>query len=135
MRRLSMAVSIALLICGCNGSTEPFRIPATPSAIPPSSPPPTVLRGGALSGVVYEVTAAGDVPLEGVHVYWSEYRGTDTDRQGAYSIPDVHNGIQPVWVAKDGYKFAVDIPHPAGEPWRDVLVDGDTRFDIKLVRR
>jgi len=47
----------------------------------------------------------------------------------------VYPGVQPMWVAKDGYTFAVHIPHRMGEPWRDVTITGDTRFDVHLVRR
>ena len=88
-----------------------------------------------LSGVVSEVTTAGQVPIEGVEVYWSEYKGTFTDRNGFYTIEGVYGGVQPIWVEKDGYTFAVVIPHRMGERWRDVTISGDTRFDVHLVRR
>jgi hypothetical protein len=88
-----------------------------------------------LSGVVSELTTEGPVPLEGVDVYWSEYKGTFTDGKGFYTIEGLYKGVQPMWVAKEGYTFAVDIPHPMGERWRDVTISGDTRFDVQLVRR
>jgi len=40
------------------------------------------IRTHTLSGVVSELTADGEVPLEGVEVYWSEYKGTFTDANG-----------------------------------------------------
>lgn len=88
-----------------------------------------------LWGVVSEITSTGEVPLSDVEVYWSEYKGTMTDAKGEYRIDGMFGGTQPIWIEKDGYTFAIDIPHRLGEPWRDVSVIGDTRFDVQLVRR
>jgi hypothetical protein len=80
-----------------------------------------------------------------------------TDAQGFFSFrrvwvcpcswaPWVDAGITAIWVDKDGYEA------PAGQPasvfhhplypdarrdfqLRDVTINGDTRFDIELVRR
>ena len=134
MRRAFIAASAALLISACNG-TDGSPAPL-PSLIPTAPPPPAVVRpSGTVAGVVYEITATGVLPIKGAHVYWSEYKGVDTDDNGYYSLSDVSSGVQPLWVGKDGYEVAVEVAHPFGQSWIDVLVDGDTRFDIRLIRR
>ena len=107
-----------------------------------------------LSGVVSEVTPNGLVPIEGVGV---------SNGEGGYSVTDANGffSIKPVWVCpcssqpwidanttllllwKDGYEdpagqspslFAQGLANP-GPGWRDVMINGDTRFDTQLVRR
>jgi len=115
-----------------------------------------------LSGVVYEVTPMGRAPIEGVHVlldYFHVFPAPDvvTDSRGFFSFspvwvcpcswaPWVDAGITSIHVDKDGYEA------PAGQRasifgglleadvlqdyrLRDVTINGDTRFDIELVRR
>ena len=115
-----------------------------------------------LSGVVYEVTPMGRAPIEGVRVqsdYFHVFPTADvvTDSQGFFSFrpvwvcpcswaPWVDAGTTSIWVEKDGFEV------PAGQPasifgrrldpevppdrrLRDVTINGDTRFDIELVRR
>jgi len=115
-----------------------------------------------LSGVVYEETPMGRIPVEGVKV-WGDYFHVFpapilvTDAQGFFSFrrvwvcpcswaPWVDAGITSIYVDKDGYKV------PDGQPastfgrrldagvlpdlnLRDVTINGDTRVDIQLVRR
>jgi hypothetical protein len=81
-----------------------------------------------LSGVVTEATAAGNVPVEGVSVYRgvvSGYRHAITDRNGVYSMSGMFNGSESVSTLKEGF---------ARTQVRNVMIDGDTRFDIQLVR-
>ena len=106
-----------------------------------------------LSGVVYEVTPTGRVPIEGVIFYSSEQALGATDINGLFSVrpvwvcpcswaPSVDAAITAIYWEKDGYE------DPAGQPdsifcpgrvsgagWRDVKINGDTRLDIELVRR
>ena len=106
-----------------------------------------------LSGAVYELTPTGRVPIEGVQFYSSERAVGYTDANGLFRVtpvwvcpcewaPWVDAGITAIWVEKDGYEA------PAGQPlsvfpwsgattagYRDVTINGDTRFDIELVRR
>ena len=94
-----------------------------------------------LSGVVSEVTPAGLVPVEGVEVYCDacgEFGHTfaHTDTLGSYSFSLVYNGVTPLLIRKEGY--AVVDPSgtfPDGAGRRNATVNGDTRFDIQLVRR
>jgi len=73
-----------------------------------------------LSGVVYEITEAGQVPLEGVE-------------HGLYSFAWAMDGVHPLYVTKAGYQ----IFDPSGRPRDTVtpIVRGDKRFDIQLVRK
>ena len=104
----------------------------------------------------------GRVPIEGVRVlldYFHVFPAPDvvTDSQGFFSFrpvwvcpcswaPWVDAGITSIYVDKDGYEV------PAGQPasvfgrrpgtdvppdlrLRDVTINGETRFDIELVRR
>ena len=91
-----------------------------------------------LSGLVYELTEAGQVPIEGVEVYCDSCGSPDghtfvyTDATGFYSLSWTTNGVHPLFVTKAGYAVAVT---------RDAYgrisatVNGDTRFDIQLTRR
>ena len=66
---------------------------------------------------------------------WSRVDFTDGD--GAYSFNDVKTAVYPLWVAKQGYDLAKPTGR-AGTGWLGSInaeVNGDTRFDIELVRR
>ena len=79
-----------------------------------------------LSGVVFELTPSGRVPVDGVRVHWSDHHVDDfTDATGVFSFSDVFNGVTTLYVSKDGYQ----------EGARQVPINGDTRFEIQLVRR
>jgi hypothetical protein len=101
-----------------------------------------------LSGVVYESTPAGRVPIQGVDVYCEPcgaetHSWTQTDASGFYSFTGVwdDNGFPiRLWIGKSGYADPAGVPtptppNPSGAGWREVKVDGDTRFDIELVKR
>ena len=109
-----------------------------------------------LSGVVAEQTSAGLVPVAGVRV--EEYsmpcdqrvtgcvgfgggeiaivQSTTTDKNGVYSIPGLYPGDNNfIWAAKDGFQDPYPPRPEASEGGQAVTIDGDTRFDILLVRR
>jgi hypothetical protein len=149
-------------LAGCGGSA-----PTAPSAS--RLPQPTgngrdtyQVADVVLSGVVYEMTSRGRVPIEGVRVqsdYFHVFPTADaiTDSQGFFSFrpiwvcpcswaPWVDAGVTSIWVDKVGYEA------PAGQPasifgrrldpgvppdlrLRDVPINGDTPFDVELVRR
>jgi hypothetical protein len=87
--------------------------------------------------VVFERTPTGTAPIEGVEVYCdgcgSPYGHTfaNTDADGFYSFPYTYSGTNPLLIRKAGYG------DPAGQApgTRAPMVNGDTRFDIELVRR
>jgi hypothetical protein len=95
-----------------------------------------------LSGVVFEMTAAGRAPVEAVEIYCDSCGSPDghtsvyTDADGFYSLAWTMDGQHPLFVTKAGY----DIFDPTGT-LRDgfgritATVHGDTRFDVQLVKR
>jgi hypothetical protein len=94
-----------------------------------------------LSGVVFEVTPAGRLPVEGVMLYCDGcgspvgHTYTDTDANGQYRFEWSPNGSTPLWVSKAGYALAGNQPLGTMPGYIVPTVDGDTRFDIELVRR
>jgi hypothetical protein len=81
-----------------------------------------------LSGIVAELTPTGPVPLSGVNVYrgvTTGWRDAKTDRNGFYSIQGLIDCTDMVSVSKEGYQA-----HS-----QKLTVNGDTRFDVQLVRR
>lgn len=93
----------------------------------------------SLSGVVFEMTAEGRVPIEGVQVYCDSCGSPDghtfvsTDANGSYSLAWTANGSHTLYVTKAGYR--IFDPAPAAQDMINATVRGDTRFDIQLVRR
>ena len=149
-----LILTLAAGLTGCDGSAS--SLPAAPSTTTPpptTAPPPTTPWPGGnlvdvtLSGTVYEVTATGRAPIEGVTLY-CELCGAEThtwaytDATGFYRFTGVwvDGRPTPVHVRKDGYADPVGVPgstppNPSGAGWREVMVNGDTRFDIELVRQ
>jgi len=96
------------------------------------------IQSFALSGMVYESTPDGRVPLEGVVLYCDGcgspvgHTFVTTDTSGFYRFEWTLNGKNWIqFVSKDGYRYAGPIEQ-FGIP---VNVNGDTRFDIELVKR
>ena len=149
-----LLIVTAALVTGCDHRITP---PApVPNQLPDNHEPPAPSFNVAdvtLSGIVYEVTSAGRVPVAGALVLNGEGEADTTDENGFYSIrpiwvcpcagqPSVPAGTTFVWVQKTGYTA------PAGTPAskfvigsqvipgaRDVVINGDTRFDLELVRQ
>jgi hypothetical protein len=115
-------------------------------------------RGVTLTGQVYEATETGPVGIAGADVYCeacglTTHTWAKSDKNGFYSFSgDLASG-GGVWLAP-GFLTAISIQHtgyqdppglpplrgpmfhiPDGSGWREVLIEGDTRFDIQLVRR
>lgn len=139
---LAVFCATVLLITACDRSDRTSRFPlsASPTVTPAPTPTATVTTG-TLSGVVFEVTAAGNAPVEGVQVYCDAcgegHADSFTDSDGAYRFTDVKTAIYPLWVAKQGYSLA-NRTGLAGAGWMgsiNVTVDRDTRFDIEIIRQ
>ncbi|HET9264604.1 MAG TPA: hypothetical protein VFO14_16250 [Vicinamibacterales bacterium] len=94
-----------------------------------------------LSGVVFETTARGRIAVEGVLVYCDScgspegHTAVDTDAGGVYSFSWVDNGPLSLIIRKEGYELASAASPGPEKDSITVTVDGDTRFDIELVRR
>jgi len=86
-----------------------------------------------LSGVVFERTLTGTALIEDVEVYCdgcgSPYGHTflHTGADGVYSFSYTYSGTNPLLISKAGYAASAGSTRP--------MVNGDTRFDIELVRR
>lgn len=135
-------IAVGMSACGSSrGPTAPTAPPTAvvpPAPVPQPGPQPTY----TLSGVVSEVTAAGSVPAEGVQLYCDScgspdgHTFTSTDANGSYTFAWTRNGVHPLLVWKDGY-LVID-PSGAlsdGRAVKNATVDGDTQFNIQIVRR
>jgi hypothetical protein len=147
-----MVLALGLGGCGSNSPTTPLT-PSPPPAVVPAPDQDPALTAVSLSGVVYELTPAGRIPIAGAVVY-CEPCGLEThtfayaDDNGFYRFSgDLATG-GGVWVAPGVPTLIAvglynrDFEDPPGLPplrfgpgWRAVLIDGDTSFDIELVRR
>jgi hypothetical protein len=141
IKPLSALVSLAIVLSGCGDGASipnsPTRIP-----IPISTPTPTETVTYTLSGVVFELTESGQVPIEGVELYCDSCGSPDghtfvyTDANGVYSLAWTSNGVHYLHVRKAG--FEIFDPTGAlthGEEMIPATVRGDTRFDVRIARR
>lgn len=136
-------VTAATVLAGCSpGRGVPYTLLSpTPVPVPVAAPaqPPVA---HTLSGVVFESTASGRVPVAGVHVYCDGcgspvgHTSVFTAGDGLYSFGWAYNSVLPLLVQKEGYTVvgATDVLSN-GMSRRLVTINGDTQFDIELVRR
>jgi hypothetical protein len=81
-----------------------------------------------LSGVVSERTPKGQAPVEGAEVWRLAgygWRSATTDENGRYRMPGLYDGSDRVVTSKNGYV----------EQETAVMIHGDTRYDVQLVRQ
>ena len=144
-----LVLALTTGLTGCDGDDSPA--PTAPSAVQAPLPPPVrtpiraqfppgVLSDFTLSGVVLEVTATGYIPIEDVAVY-CELCGEEThswsvtDSSGIYSFTGVWTtpgSPTPVSFNKKGY---TDPLADTSSGNRQIMINGDTRLDVELVRR
>ena len=153
--RTLLRIPLWVLLVGLAGCGGTDSLPSGPSAVPPQAvvpPPPTgiwldgyTLMGVSLSGIVYESTMTGPMPIAGALVYCElcgeiTHTWATADANGFYSFSgDLANGggvwlsagkLTPASARADGYH------DPSGLLGRrEVLIVGDTRLDFELVRR
>jgi hypothetical protein len=134
------ALCLTLSMSACENTS---RTPLSPT-IEPTPPPVATGTTGTLSGVVFEVTAAGNVPVQGVEVYCDAcglgHAQSFSDATGLYRFSDVAASVYPLFLAKRGYTLASPTGPGSSSPdgWMGSInarVSGDTRFDIQLVRQ
>lgn len=146
------------VLAGCGSTPAVPSAPSSPSITsvpaPAPAPPASVMTAATLSGRVYE--AVGDSPgqrrgIEGASVYCepcgeSTHNFADTDANGEYVFPrgvwnEGRTGFPTrIFVRRDGYEDPPGLPkttppNPSGPGWREVVIEGDTRFEIELIRR
>ena len=136
--------SLAASLVGCgSGTSVPFSTPVSASPAPPPVAAPAVPpTAHTLSGLVFESTATGRVPVQGVHVYCDGcgspvgHTSFFTAGDGLYSFGWAYDGTMPLLVQREGYTVvgAVDVLSN-GMSRRSVTINGDTQFDIELIRR
>jgi hypothetical protein len=114
MKRLSVAVSLALLIWAC-GACSRSPSPASPSAARVTY---------TLSGHVSEVTPTGQAAVVGARVATGPLFGT-TDENGFYSISGLYAVSSSITVSKAGYETDT----------RTLTITGDMQFDIRVMRK
>lgn len=156
-RTTQRAIVVATLVATLTGCSTSQTMPTSPTRGPHPGPavsgnPPYRVAEVTLSGHAFEMTPSGRRPIEGVAVLNGEGNWDTTDGEGFYSFaplwvcpcpaqPWVPANMTFVWVEKTGYT------NPPGMPAsvfgstvgltgaRDVMIDGDTRFDIELIRK
>jgi len=142
LAKLGCMVFGSAFVVACENAT-PSRFISPPAAPTTTSSPAFV--GGNLSGVVFEIVAGARFPVAAVEVYCDAcgpplgHTLTSSDSNGVYELKDVPPGPTRVLLSKPGFM----LPRPAwlgpgGIGWMggiDVIVNGDTRYDIEIVRQ
>ena len=151
MRSVFVLSALVLGHAGCSHGS-PSYVPTKPSAPVPARPsgdPAVYMSDVTLSGVVFEETPTGRAPIERVWVYCEPcseetHGGTYTDSNGFYSFTGVWTDPDffptRIHISKDGYVDPAGLPtptppNPSGAGWREVVINGNTEFDVQLVRR
>ena len=132
----AMVMTLAVTACG-----DGVRIATAPT------PTPAARSTFAVFGMVSEVTPNGIVPVEGVGLTVASCDASapggcgkngslltvTTNAQGGYIAEGVYPGPASVWAEKTGFQLPAGVTAD-GEGAQTVRVNGDTRFDIQLVR-
>ena len=135
MKHFLIVVSLAALMSACNSG----RLVSSPTAPSPAAPipPPAQPYTYTVSGVVFELTPTGRLPVEGalvedvscdpLHTSCSNVVQTaTTDLNGFYRLSGLSGSqVHFLWLSKEGYR--------AGEQFATFVTD--TRLDIELVRQ
>ena len=145
--RTALAIVIALGISACSGErpipTAPTALPSPPATRVPVPPEPNSPHIYTLAGVISGSTPEGPLPLSDAVVvvgvcprvnYSPEsYMTTVTDADGSYRVQGMCAGVTYVWVSKAGYKTSP--PKQCDGDCLYATINGDTQFDIELVRQ
>ena len=153
----SSLLAFVLVLSGCGSGVDPSSMPVAPSPRPevvvPVIPPNAAqwpgadykLTAASLSGVIYESTARGPVPLGGAMIYCElcgeiTHTWATTDINGNYRFPgDLASGggvwlapgkPTPITVGGVGFDLRTWVAQDL-----NVFIAGDTRLDVILLRR
>lgn len=146
---VAAAMVLATVVLGCSDDTAPSPIapppPQTPTA-PTPAPAPTIYT---VSGVVFEVTSAGNTPVGGVEVYCDPcgppigHSSRTTGANGVYSF-DRAGGIAAGSIELVSAKRGYVLPNQPNMSGRDgngwmgsviVPVSGETHFNIQIMQK
>jgi len=120
-------------------------VPPPVSASPSWPPAGYTLTAANLSGVIYESTPTGHVPIPGAVVYCElcgeiTHTWATADANGFYRFPGeiakgggvwlVPGQLTPILVREVGFEQQTFVGRSL-----NVLIAGDTRLDVELVRR
>ena len=145
--QLIQVVLLLVIVSGTVSGCEVSRLPTSPSPLPAAAVAPATVLGSApgltatytLSGVVFEKTPTGRVPVSDVEVYCDScgspegHTFASTDAEGFYTFSWASYGAHKLLVRKAGYAVADPIyTLPDGTGVIEAAVNGDTRLDIQL---
>jgi hypothetical protein len=137
------ALGLTVLMAACDDSGR-GRALVAPTPVPTPTPPPAAAVGGTLSGFVFEQADNGRVPVARVWVYCDAcgplgHTGMYTDDNGGYTLEGAPAGGTLLLLAKAGYKLPrPDFILPTNSGYMggmNAAVNGDSRFDIEIVRQ
>ena len=133
-------VLLAAALTSCDrSSTAPLP---TPTPLPPGAPPVPVTGPYVLTGLIFELTAAGPVPVADAQVEVAvcpsqsvdQYAQSTTDQAGTYRAAGMCPGMTYLWVGKTGYRVNRKDVWQCDGDCVHVSIAQDTRFDIELIR-
>jgi len=155
---MQSSLVLVLALSGCGGGDSSL-MPAGPSPVPPQAvvplPPISTSPGSwlagytltavSLSGVIYESTPVGQMPIPGAVVYCElcgeiTHTWATADANGFYLFPGDITKAGGVWLSP-GRPTPILVRGVAFEErtWfgRSLLaiIDGDTTLDVELIRR
>jgi len=138
---------VCVLVARCAEGPGPVPVaPTPPPAAQPTPSPPPVTVYYAVSGIVYEETSAGKIPVAGVDVYCEicdpplGHSLQVTDAKGAYRFAQAPQQTIYLSIAKPGYV----LPNQPDQSGADglgamgtvgVVVGGDTVRDIQIAKK
>jgi hypothetical protein len=139
-RALHIAVVLlAVMLTSCDrSSTAPLQ--PTPTPLPPAPPPVPATGPYVLTGLIFELTSKGPVPVADALVEVSicpqsidSFEIITTDHTGMYRVAGMCAGTTYVWAGKLGYRLDRKGAPPCDHDCVFVDIKGDTRFDVELI--
>jgi len=151
----SSLLVLALVVSGCNGAGPSTTTPLVPSSVAVAAPAVRpgatdwldgyTLMNASLSGVVYESTPTGRVAIPGAVLYCERcgeitHTWATADANGFYRFPGNPAAGGGIWLAPGKPTLilarGVGFEQQSWVEWaHDVVIAGDTRLDVELVRR
>lgn len=131
---------LAVALTACDRASP--SSPPAPTPLPPASPPAPLTGPYVLTGLIFELTPAGPVPVADAEVEVAvcpgqshdNYAHSRTDPAGTYRAAGMCPGTTYLWVGKSGYRVnRKDMAQCDGDCVY-VYLTQDTRLDVELIR-